>query len=147
MGVCTDAPRNITLRSSADGLRPRLNYNVRSAPVNATLFAILCNAVLCVAVLTLIRVLSRWKLASLAYYGGVFVGAVALFGAMWLIVALAEPHIPLTGEGHAGMGFSVPFILIGAAITLGAPVFAYGLRTSNTTFKRRRAEARGLTQR
>jgi hypothetical protein len=107
--------------------------------LNATLFALLCNAMFGLVVFALILILRRLKLAPLAYYGGVFLGTVALWALLWLVVSLVEPRIALTGEGHAGVGFGVPFVMIGAAIILFAPLLAYGLRTPNSSFESRRS--------
>ena len=107
--------------------------------MNATLFAFLCNAMFGLVVFTLILALRRLKLGPLAYYGGVFLGAVALWGLLWFVVSLVETRIALTDEGHAGASFGVPFVMIGAAITLFAPLLAFGLRTPNSSLESRRS--------
>lgn len=109
--------------------------------MNATVLALLCNAMFGLVVFALILVLRRLKLPPLAYYGGVFLGTVALWALLWLVVSLVEPQVALTGEGHAGVGFTVPFLVLGAAITLFAPLCAYGLRTPNSSFESRRSSS------
>lgn len=100
--------------------------------MNATLFAITYNLLFALGVIAFILGFRRMRVKTWVFCTGAFVGSVLLWLLMFAVLEFViGPNVALENPGHALGNFLVPYLELGAAIILLAPILAYALRTSN----------------